>query len=370
MRMQPNEFASQPKAAQAPSARVLRVGFVPLNDSAPIIMARELGLFRKHGLNVKLFREAGWATVRDKMAYGELDAAHALGTMPIALTFGLNSVPCDCLTGLVLNLNGNAITLSQELWNRGVRDGRTLRMEALRLKGQKRLTFGVVSPLSSHHFLLRNWLIGHGINPDEDVRIVTVPPPQMCLNLRAGNLDGYCVGEPWNSLAVQNGLGWCVAASCKMAPFHPEKVLMVQKRFGTERTEEHLALLAALIEACAWCDEPTNHRELIAVLARPEHLNLHENSIAPGFSREFQLGNGRSEVLPEFTIFHRHEANEPSMEKAAWVVNNMLRNGVLPDTQNFNAAAARQTFRPDIYQEALQLTQRNVAPMGGELAAV
>jgi ABC-type nitrate/sulfonate/bicarbonate transport system substrate-binding protein len=370
MRIHATEFSNLPKITRAASSRPLRIGFVPLNDSAPIIMARELGLFVKYGLNVNLHREAGWATIRDKMVYGELEAAHALGTMPISLTGGLNSPACECVTGLVLNLNGNAITLSQDLWTRGVRDGRTLRLEALRLKGQKRLTFGVVSPLSSHHFLLRNWLIGHGLNPDQDVRIVTVPPPQMCLNLRARNLDGYCVGEPWNSLAVQNGLGWCVAASCQLAPFHPEKVLLVQKRFATERTEEHLALIAALIEACAWCDDPANHPALIATLARPEYLNLHESSLAPGFSREFQFGNGRSEVLSEFIIFHRHEANEPSMEKSAWVVNNLMRSGVLPEPATFNAAAARQTYRPDIYQEALQLTLSNPAPVTKELAAI
>jgi ABC-type nitrate/sulfonate/bicarbonate transport system substrate-binding protein len=224
------------------------------------------------------------------------------------------------------------------------------------------MTLGVVSPLSSHHFLLRNWLSGHGIHPDRDVRIVTVPPPQMCLNLKAGNLDGYCVGEPWNSLAVQNGLGWCVAASCQLAPFHPEKVLMVQKRFAVERAEEHVALIAALLEACAWCDRPANHPTMIRTLARAEYLNLHENVLQAGFANTFQFGNNRAEVLPEFTIFHRHEANEPSMEKSAWVVNNILHSGVLPEPSTFNAAAARQTFRPDIYQQATKLVNPSPGP--------
>jgi ABC-type nitrate/sulfonate/bicarbonate transport system substrate-binding protein len=370
MRIQPSDCSNSDKSTNSLSGGPLRLGFVPLNDSAPIIMAQELGLFEKYNLKVKLCREAGWATIRDKMVYGELEAAHALGTMPISLTFGLNSIPCDCVTGLVLSLNGNAITLSQELWNRGVRDGRTLRNEVFRLKGQKAMTFGVVSPLSSHNFLLRTWLAGHGVNPDRDVRIVTVPPPQMCLNLRAGNLDGYCVGEPWNSLAIQNGLGWCVATSCQLAPFHPEKVLMVQKRFATERAEEHVALLAALLEACAWCDDPANHPAMIRTLARPEYINVHESVLKAGFSSTFQFGNGRSEVLPEFTVFHQHDANEPTLEKSAWVVNNLLHSGVLPDPSTFNANAARQTFRPDIYQQAVKLTASVPAPAiaTGELA--
>ena len=346
----------------------IRLGFVPLNDSAPIIMAKELGLFEKHGLDVTLHREAGWATIRDKIIYGELDAAHALGTMPVSISFGLNSIPCECLTGMVLNLNGNAITLSQALWERGVRDGRTLRNEALKAKGSRALTFGAVAPLSSHNFLLRAWLAGIGVHPDRDVRIVIVPPAQMCLNLKEGNLDGYCVGEPWNSVAVQNGIGWCVGASCQLAPLHPEKVLLVRKQFATDRASEHLRLIAALIEACAWCDAASNRAQLVRTLSRSEYLNLHESSLLAGFSPLFKFGNGRSELLPDFTVFHRYETNEPSMEKAAWLVNNLLHSGVLPDPSLINATAARQLFRADIYHEALRLLNEQPAPTECALA--
>ena len=361
MRMQfANGQSSGAGTYRSPSAPI-RLGFVPLNDSAPIVMARELGLFEKYGLDVKLYREAGWATIRDKMVYGELDAAHALGSMPVSISFGLNSIPCECLTALILSLNGNAITLSQGLWNRGVRDGRSLRNEALKIKGSKALTFGVVAPLSSHNFLLRAWLAGHGVHPDRDVRIVTVPPPQMCLNLKAGNLDGYCVGEPWNSVAVQNGIGWCLTTSSQLAPLHPEKVLLVRKCFAMERSAEHLSMIAALIEACAWCDEPANRPQLVRTLSRPEYLNLHESALLAGFSPTFKFGNGRAELLPDFTVFHRYEANEPSMEKAAWIVNNLLHGGVLPDPSVINASAARQLFRPDIYQQAVRLLAPDAA---------
>src|SRR5258706_6379484 len=159
--------------------RKLRVGFVPLTDCAPLVMAQELGLFRKFGLNVALSRELGWATIRDKVIHGELEAAHAVAGMPVAATLGLGSVPCDCLTALVLNLHGNAITLSEDLWKNGVRDGATLREEILRSRHHKTFTFGVVFPFSSHNFLLRGWLASAGIKPNQDVRIVVVPPPQM-----------------------------------------------------------------------------------------------------------------------------------------------------------------------------------------------
>src|SRR5258706_1332861 len=135
--------------------RSLRVGFVPLTDCAPLVMAHELGLFRKHGLNVALSRELGWATVRDKIIYGELDAAHALAAMPLAATLGLGSIQCDCLTALVLSLHGNAITLSNDLWRRGVRHGVSLRQEIVRSRGEKAFVFGTVHPVSSHHYLLR-----------------------------------------------------------------------------------------------------------------------------------------------------------------------------------------------------------------------
>jgi ABC-type nitrate/sulfonate/bicarbonate transport system substrate-binding protein len=189
-------------------SKPLRLGYVPLIDCAPLVMAQELGLYTKYDLRVTLSREPGWATIRDKILYGDLEAAHALAVMPFAATMGLGSIRSDCVTGLVLNLHGNAITLSQELRQRGVRDARTLRSEIERNRGRKTYTFGVVFQWSSHNFVLRHWLSSAGIDPDKDVRIVVVPPPAMFINLKAGNLDGYCVGEPWNSIAVESGDGW------------------------------------------------------------------------------------------------------------------------------------------------------------------
>lgn len=333
----------------------LRVGFVPLVDCAPLAMAQELGLFRKYGLNVVLSRELGWASIRDKIIYRELDAAHAVAAMPLALTLGLGSNRCECLAGLVLNLHGNAITLSQGLWELGVRDGATLREEIIRSRKSRKLTFGVVFPFSSHNFLLRGWLAAAGINVERDVQIVVVPPPQMVANLKAGHLDGFCVGEPWNSVAVQAEAGWCIATSAELDPDHPEKVLMVTREFAGRRGEEHVALLAALLEACEFCAAPENRDQVVTTLARPEYVNASAGALRHSFSGEFDFGHDLARTVRDFNIFHGADANEPSDRKAAWVIQHLRRTGLCPDQSLLSMDLGRQVFRTDIFNQAVQL---------------
>lgn len=338
------------------SLRPLRLGFVPLNDCAPVVMAGELGLFSKYGINVELSREVGWATVRDKIIYGELDAAHAPAGMVVAASAGLGSIRTECLTGLVINLHGNAITLSQRLWKRGVRDGAGLRREIGRLRGAHKFTFGVVFPFSSHHFLLRSWLLSNGIDPDRDVRIVVVPPSQMFGNLKAGNLDGYCVGEPWNSVAVMGRAGFVVSTSSELASRHPEKVLMVRRDFAAMREGEHLAMIAALVEACRFCDVQENRERIIEALAGPQYLNAPIHALRMSMSGSFDFGNGRIEEAGDFHIFSRNNANEPDAEKAAWVMRS-LREGISAAPAQFDALRPGEMFRADIYKQAIQLIQ-------------
>ena len=341
---------------------MLRLGFVPLTDCAPLVMAQELGLFKKYGLRVALSRELGWATIRDKVIHGELDAAHAVAGMPVAATLGLNSIPCDCLTALVLNLHGNAITLSQDLWNRGVRDGVTLRAEIARTRGEKTFTFGVVYSFSSHNYLLRNWLTAAGIQPDRDVRIVVVPPAQMVTNLKAGHLDGFCVGEPWNSVAIRAGEGSVVAISAELDSHHPEKVLMVRREFAEKRDQEHLCLIAALLEACAHCDNPANHDHIVSILARPEFVNVPADILRCGLSGKFNYTRGEGRSISDFCIFHRHDANEPSADKAGWVLRNLRTSGLCKEPTLLNAALGRRIFRADIFAAAQKL-QTNSKPV-------
>ncbi|HEX3799342.1 MAG TPA: CmpA/NrtA family ABC transporter substrate-binding protein [Verrucomicrobiae bacterium] len=337
-----------------PSPQKLRLGFVPLTDCAPLIMAHELGLFQKYGLNVELSRELGWATVRDKIIHGELEAAHAVGGMPFAATLGLGSIACECLTALVLNLHGNAITLSNDLWKKGVRDGNSLREEITRSR-DKTFVFGAVYPFSSHNLLLREWLSNAGIQPGRDARIVIVPPPQMVANLKAGNLDGFCVGEPWNSVAVQSRVGWCVDTSAELAPGHPEKVLMVRRDFAEKNDAQHIALVAALLEACEFCDAPQNREQIVATLAQPGYVNVPETALRNAFSAQFDFGHGQVRHVPNFDVFHRHNANEPSADKAAWILQRLRASGLCANSLETNQALINRIFRTDIFDRAVQL---------------
>ncbi len=345
-----------------PPRRVLRLGFVPLTDCAPIVMAQELGLFQKYGLRVALSRELGWATVRDKIIYGELDAAHALAAMPVAATLGLGSIACDCLTALVLNLHGNAITLSNELWKRGVRDGRTLGEEIRRARRERVLTFGAVHPFSSHRQLLRRWFISHGITPDRDVRIVIVPPPQMASNLLAGHLDGFCAGEPWNSVAVQSRAGWIVATSAELDPGHPEKILMIRRDFAEGRAGEHVTLIAALLEACEFCAAVENQGDVISVLSQPEYIGVSSSALRHGINGELDFGHNVSRLVERFCIFNGPDANEPSADNAAWVLGLVRTSGLCKEPFRLNVNLARKVFRPDIFNQARRLRFRSQVP--------
>ncbi|SRR5581483_3390931 len=339
------------------SGSPLRLGFVPLADCAPIAMARELGLFAKYGIEVELKREVGWATIRDKIIYGELEAAHAPAGMVVAATLGLGSIQTECLTGLVINLHGNAITLSQKLWSAGVHDGKSLREEIELQRGKKRFVFGAAFTSSSHNFLLRLWLRAHGILADRDVQIVVVPPPQMCANLKGGHLDGYCVGEPWNSLAVMSKIGWVAATSAELSPSHVEKILMVRRTFAEEREIEHLALIAALVEACRFCDQPQNRDRIIETLAQPEYVGAPVQALRMSMKGTFDFGNGRNEKCADFHVFSRYGANEPTAEKASWVVQSLRDSGVLLDPTAIAPGGLPQMFRTDIFHKATQLIQ-------------
>lgn len=340
----------------------MKVGFVPLVDCAPLAVACELGLFEKYGLDVELSRELGWASIRDKIIYGELDAAQAVAGMVFASAWGLGSIPCECLTGLVLNSQGNAITLSNRLWTLGVRDAKSLKALIDDRRGQKPFVFGVVFPYSSHNFLLRQWLKSGGINPDRDVQIVVVPPPQMFSNLKAGNLDGYCVGEPWNTVAVQARAGWCPVTSGGLAPLHPEKVLMVRADFAVARHEEHVALLAALLEACAWCQASQNQREMIRILSRPEYVNAPVRAISASFKEPFECGHGQVFDENSFHLFFGSELNVPTADKAAWILHQMRISGLLEPLTWSSAVQETNLFRCDLYNDAWKQFTRKRNP--------
>lgn len=334
-----------------PAPNVLRLGFLALADAAPLLVARERDLFARHGLRVQLTREIGWATIRDKIIHGELEAAPAPAPMLWSTRLGLDCTRADVLTGLVLNLHGNAVTLSSRLWDAGVRTPATFRSEALRRRGAQKLTLGVVFRHSAHHLQLLQWLRAAGVDPQRDVRIVVVPPAQTFSNLAAGTLDGYCAGEPWNTLAVQAGAGWCPAWSASLSPGHVEKVLLVRESFATERAEEHARLIAALHEACAWCDEPANRPALAELLARRDALNVPVAALRPALTGQFDAGQGHIEASADFLVFSRG-ANAPTLARAQALQAELLSAGLIPA----GAAPAElpaQIFRHDLHTQAL-----------------
>lgn len=330
--------------------RPLRLGFLPLTDAAPLVVAQEQGLFTKHGLSVQLSREVGWATIREKIIYGELEAAPAPAPMLWSTQLGIGCPPCDVLTAFVLNLHGNAITLSSALRQTDVAHPAAFQALARARDGERRLTFGVVSLFSSHHLFLREWLAAAGLDLERDVRIVVVPPAQMFRNLAARTIDGYCAGEPWNSLAVREGAGWCPVWSAAHAPGHLEKVLLVTQRFAERRPAEHTALQAALAEACAWCEEPQHREPLAELLAGARYLNVPARIIAPGLLGRFDCGHGRVADARDFVVFHRHGANAPSVEKAAALQRALADAGLLsrPDPK-----LPRRLFREDLHRDVL-----------------
>lgn len=344
-----------PLSSTTPSrARSLRLGFIALTDAAPLIVAQELGLYARHDLRVELRREIGWATVREKIIYDELDASHAPAPMLWSTHLGLGCRACEVLTAHVLNLNGNALTLSRALWDAGVRDAATLRTHIRERRSREPVTLGVVFLFSFHHLMIRSWLLSAGINPEEDVRIVVVPPAQMFRNLAAGTIDGYCVGDPWNSLAVREGIGWCPLSSVSHRRGHVEKVVMVTRRFAEERPEAHASLVAALVEAAVWCDEPQNREQLAAMLSAPHYLNLPAHVILPALQGRFDCGHGQIEHAPDFILFHGQEANIPSAARAADLHAALASANLLPADVAADTTLPTRLFREDLHRSALQ----------------
>jgi len=312
----------------------LRIGYVPLLDSAPILVAHHLGMFEDEGLTTILQRQPGWACVRDKMLYGELDAANAPAGILFAINAGVTSNVGRCVTAFVTSAQGNGITLSSDLRARGILDLADLK-SLIRKGNSRKLVLGVVSRFSSHAHLLTGWLRKGGIG-DEEARIVVLPPQQMVTCLATGHIDGFCAGEPWNSLAVEEGSGWVAADSAALAPMHPEKVLLVHEDFARARHEEHMAMLRALKEACLWCGEEEN---------RPEMAELLRTGIFHDIPRTLIEGFLAGPLAPVFSAEGLHE---PSLDKAGWILSEMRRAAMLPEGAADQEMLA--CFRADIFK--------------------
>jgi ABC-type nitrate/sulfonate/bicarbonate transport system substrate-binding protein len=316
-------------------------------------MAHELGLFAAYGLQVELKREIGWATIRDKLVMRDLEAAHAPAAMVLATSLGIGSYKVPCVTALVLNLHGNAITLSSRLWDAGVRDASTLCNYVRSRPNRALLTFGIAFSCSSHGFLLQKWLESGGLDPAREVNIVVVPPPQMAPNLKTRNLDGYCVGEPWNSVAVLQRAGWIAATSPGIVPGHPEKVLLVRSEFAESHANEHRSLVAVLREACEFCQRPENREQVARTLAQAKYINISTEAIRRSLSGPFEFGKARVETSSDLHVFFGAEVNEPGPDKAAWVRDSLVQSGVLPKSHGLDQRRLASMFRLDLFHSAV-----------------
>jgi len=342
----------QPVAPKVNGRVVTRLGYVSLVDAAPLFVAADLGMFARQGLKVALHREVGWATIREKMLFGELDAAHALCPMPFAATLGMSSLEIPCVAGMVLSKGGNAIVLSESLWKRGVRDGASLRQDVLNSRCFRKYIFATVYSCSTHHFLLRDWLKSAGIDPERDVQLVTLPPSQMVRNLAAGTIDGFCAGEPWPSLAISQGIGWSPATSVDINPGHPEKVLMAKEEFAEEHSEELEALVAALIEACAFCDAERNRDTVASIISDRRRVACDEELLRNCLYPKFDYGMGRVEEKPDFMTFYTDDANEPRAEDAYWILEGMASFREEGISEESKRRLVNSVFRNDIYKAA------------------
>ncbi|MBE9202854.1 ABC transporter substrate-binding protein [Synechocystis salina LEGE 06099] len=331
----------------------LNLGFIALSDCAPLVIAKEKGFFQKHGLEqVNLVKEPSWQAIADGIRERRLDGAPMVAGMPLALTLGMGGKPpLPMITALVMGRNGNAITLGKKFAEAGVKNLEDLKTKLAETPDQVS-TLGMVHPASMQNLLLRYWLASGGIDPDQDVNLIRLPPPQMVANLKAGNIDGFAVGEPWNSYAVKEDLGYVIATDLDIWDGHPEKVLGVREEWVNKYPATHLALVKALLEACEYCDDRRHRREIVDYLAQSQYLGVSAEYISPGFIDAYEKGNETEpEMLLQFNQFYVQQSNYPSRSEGLWILTQLARWGYIDFPKNWLEIIER-VRRPDLFGEA------------------
>jgi nitrate/nitrite transport system ATP-binding protein len=331
----------------------LEIGFIPLTDCAPLVVAQEKGFFQKYGLEeVTLIREPSWKAIAEGIATRRLDAAQMVAGMPIAMTLGMGGkAPLPVVTALVMARNGNAIVLSQRFYHQGVRTLADFKA-AIRRTPDKVPTLGMVHPSSMHNLMLRYWLAAGGIDPDQDVNLTMIPPPQMVANLKAGSIDGYCAGEPWNSRAVHEELGFVIATDLDIWAGHPEKVLGVREDWANQHPQTHLALVKALLEACEYCDDHRHREEILQLLCQPQYIGADPAYIRPGFIDPYGRGtDAEPQRRLRYNQFYVDKTNCPYRVEGLWIITQLARWGIVPFPKNWIEILER-VRRVDVFGEA------------------
>ena len=344
----------------------LRIGFIPLADAAALVVTADKGFAAAEGLEIELVREVSWSNVRDKLNIGLFDAAHLIAPVAIASSLGLGHVKVPIIAPFGLGVNGNAITVTPALYaaiaaaaEGNILDpmvsARALKrvVEARKAKGEEPLTFGMTFPFSTHNYHIRFWMAAGGVDPDEDVRLVVLPPPYMVDSLANGHVDGFCVGAPWNSVAVDLGIGIILHFVCEILARAMEKLLAVRARWADENPDVLLRLVRAHRKAAAFIEDEANREEVAAMLAAPNRID-----VTPEVIR--RTLDGRMKVSPygvirtdkRYLLIGRNRAARPDPRQIAWLYAQMVRWGQAPLSAEL-LAAAEAVVRPDLYDAAL-----------------
>ncbi len=344
----------------------LRIGFIPLVDAAALIVAVDKGFAREEGLEVTLVREVSWSNVRDKLNIGLFDAAHLLAPVAIASTLGLGHIKVPIAAPFNLGLNGNAITVSPALhaaimaeidgerWDPTATAAALARVVARRRKsGAEPLTFGMTFPFSTHNYQLRFWMAAGGVDPDEDVRLVVLPPPYMVDSLASGQVDAFCVGAPWNSVAVDLGVGHILHFVSDILVRAAEKVLAVRQSWSDKNTDVLAALIRSAARAAEFIEQPENRAEAAQILAQADRIGVDAEVIQRTLDGRLKISpDGTMRQSGRYLLVGREEAARPEPVQAAWLYAQMVRWG-----QTAYSAEALKTamgvFRPDLYDAAL-----------------
>jgi nitrate/nitrite transport system substrate-binding protein len=337
-----------------PPAKKIKLGFISLTDCAPLVAAKELGLFAKYGVDVELEKEASWAVVRDKILNGEIDGAHCLFSMPFSVYTGIGGKPGqEMKIAMVLNNNGQAITLSKDFCGlAGFKEVNKVANAVKNVQGRKEVTFAMTFPGGTHDIWLRNWMAAAGIN-QKSVGIITIPPPQMVANMRVDNMEGYCVGEPWNGVAAAQNIGFTHIASQDIWKNHPEKALVVNSNFAANDKEDLKKVMKAIIEACKWLDNMGNRAKAASWLTKPNYVNAPLQVIEARLKGSYDLGCeiGVQKYKDDYMTFYNNGiVNTPKKSYAIWFMAQFVRFGYLKSDPDYKSIAEKLVL-DDVYAE-------------------
>ncbi|WP_225870025.1 CmpA/NrtA family ABC transporter substrate-binding protein [Glaciimonas sp. PCH181] len=342
-----------------PEKTEVKIGFIPLTDCASVVMASVLGLDKKYGIKIVLSKEASWAGVRDKLSNGELDAAHVLSGLIYGVQMGIGGQKKDMAILMGLNNNGQAITLSKKLADKGAIDGASL--AKLMATDKREYTFAQTFPTGTHAMWLYYWMAANGINPMKDAKVITVPPPQMVANMRVGNMDGFCVGEPWGHRAIVDGVGITAITTQEIWKDHPEKVLGTTAEFVKNNPNTCRALVAAVLDASKWIDASlANKNKMAETIADKSYVNTSKDVIDQRIMGRYQNGLGKTWDDPNYMKFYNDgRVNFPYLSDGMWFMTQHRRWGLLKSDPDY-LAVAKSVSQINLYKEAATLTNTPV----------